>query len=118
MQNEENQQRADRLLQIAKDIGYGHIPAYQNNECFTSGAFDLIVFNGDDSAQNYQLLSELCRRYDQIKSDKKFLKGYFYLLNQLSYATQTTEKPAGLRTIIEENPDETLELREWYREMN
>lgn len=116
MTDDENQQIADRLLVVAKEIGYGQIPAYQSNECFTSGAFDLIVFNSGDTARNFQLLSELCSKYGQIKSDERFLKGYFYLLNQLSYATRTTEKPLGMKLILDENPDDTEELQEWYRE--
>ncbi len=104
------------LLRIAKAIGYSEIPPYQSNECFTSGAFDLIVFNGSDPGQNFDLLSTLCDRYDEVKPDDKYLKGFFYLLNQLTYATQTTERPSGMRRILAENPEATSELQAWYRE--
>jgi hypothetical protein len=108
--------KIDELLKIAKAIGYGEIPPYQHNECFTSGAFDLIVFKGSNTGRNFDLLSKLCDRYDEIKADNKFLKGYFYLLDQLAYATQTTERPSGMQRILEENPEATRELQVWYRE--
>lgn len=105
----------DDLLHIAKEIGYGWIPAYRHNECFTSGVFDLIVFKKSDASENFALMAAICERYDNIKSDKRFLDGYFYLLNQLSYATETTEQPSGLKRIIDENPESAKELRVWYR---
>jgi hypothetical protein len=106
----------DELLRIGKAIGYGQIPPYQSNETFTSGAFDLIIFNGSDPARNFDLLSALCGRYDQVKVDARFRKGFFYLLNQLSYATRTTELPTGLTEILDDQPEETKELQVWYRE--
>lgn len=104
------------LLRIAKAIGYGEIPPYQSCECFTSGAFDLIISNGSDPGRDFDLLSLLCCRYDEIKSDGKYLKGFIYLLNHLAYATQTTERPSGMRRILVENREATTELQAWYRE--
>jgi len=104
------------LLQVARAIGNREIPPYQTNECYTAGAFDLIIFSGNDRGINFELLSSLCDRYNSIKSDEKHLKGYLYLLNQLTYATQTTERPKGMARILEENQDGTEELHTWYRE--
>ena len=107
----------DELLRIAKAIGYGEMPPYQSNETFTSGAFDLIIFNGSDTGRNFNLLSRLCGQYDGVKADAKFRKGYFYLLNQLTYATKTTEVPPGLMEILDDQPVETRELQVWYRQI-
>ncbi len=110
------EETVESLLSIAKTIGYGKVPKLQQNEYFTTGAFDLIVFNCQDRSRNFSLMSSLCGRYEQIKKDKKFLKGYIYLLDQLSYSTNTSEKPEGIKKIIEENPNETESLQVWYNE--
>ena len=51
----------DQLLHIARRISSGDIPPYQHNECFTSGAFDLLLvhFQG---AEAFDLLAELLTR--------------------------------------------------------
>jgi hypothetical protein len=112
----DSDREVDELLEVAKVIGYGEIPPYQHNECFTSGAFDLIVFNGSDTARKFDLLTRLCDRYAAVEPDAKFLKGYLYLLEQVAYATQTTERPRGMQKILEENPEAARALRVWYRE--
>ena len=103
------------LMDAAKAVGYGKIPPLQHCECFTIGAFDLIIFNSSDTGQNYDTLKEICGRYHEVKSDKKYLEGYIYLLNQLVPATGTTELPEGMKVIMDENPSKTKSLHEWYR---
>ncbi len=112
----ETSDTVDDLLRIAKSIGYGEIPPYQQCERYTAGAFDLITFSGDDRGEKFDLLGLLCGQYGRIKCDKKHLKGYFYLLTQLAYATDTTQRPEGMQKIINENQKDTEELRIWYRE--
>ena len=82
-------------------IGYGEIPPLQSNECFTAGAFDLIIFNGENRARNFSLLTLICDRYEEVKNDENFLKRYLYIWYQLSYVTDTTEKPEGIKKINE-----------------
>ena len=102
-------------MATAKAIGYGEIPPFQHCECFTIGAFDLILINTADKAAAFTLLQVVCDNYATVKDDDKFLKGYFYLLSQLARATDTTQLPEGMTRIIRDNPTQTNELQEWYR---
>ncbi|MGD9127151.1 MAG: hypothetical protein PVH19_07200 [Planctomycetia bacterium] len=110
-------QTVTKLMEIAKMVGYGEIPPFQHDECFTIGAFDLIIPDRENRTKNFSLLSSICARYEEVKPDKRFLKGYICLLDRLAYATNTTEKPEGMGKIMEENPEETKSLREWYRKL-
>jgi len=105
----------DTLLAAAKAVGYGEIPPCQHNECFTTGGFDLILLNCTDRGRNFALLEAICGRYADVKTDPKYLSGYLYLLSQLVPSTDTAEIPAGMKEILERNPDSTTDLRDWYR---
>jgi hypothetical protein len=52
----------DQLLTISRRIAGGEIPAHQHNECFTAGAFDLLVVHAQGAAA-FQLLTDLCARF-------------------------------------------------------
>jgi hypothetical protein len=54
--------RIDQLLKLARQLGSGQVPAYQYNECYTSGAFDLLVVYSRGS-EAFALLEELCARF-------------------------------------------------------
>lgn len=105
----------DELLRIADAISRGEIPEYQHNECFTAGAFDLLLVNahGGDA---FALLSQLCQRYEAVKSSGTDLKGYFHLLTELARQSDTTEIPVGLKEILMENPGLSHALNDWYRQ--
>lgn len=105
----------EKLMAAAKAVGYGEIPPYEHHECFTTGAFDLIVPDGTDRGRNFRILETICRQYLSVRTDRRFLSGYLYLLMQMARATDTTEMPSGMKIILEENPSEAKELREWYR---
>jgi hypothetical protein len=109
-----NDSRIDELLTIADRISRGEIPEYQHNECYTSGAFDLLIVNVHE-AEAYTLLSELCQRYTEVKERGCGLKGYLTLLLSLAVNSQTTELPMGLREIIADNPALSHDLGRWYR---
>ncbi|WP_157622898.1 hypothetical protein [Solimonas soli] len=104
----------DQLLSIASAISRGEIPPYQHNECFTSGAFDLLVINAH-GAKAFDLLQQVCARYGEIKSSGIPLSGYFKLLEILARQSNTTEQPQGIQAIISEQPELSRELRSWYR---
>ncbi len=110
-----NPQTVEKLMETAKAIGYGKIPPYQHSECFTIGAFDLILINATDKGSAFELLQAVCNNYATVKNDDKFLEGYVYLLRQLAGATDTTQLPEGMTRIIRENPTQTNGLQEWYR---
>ena len=106
--------RIDELLDISDRISRGEVPEYQHNECFTSGAFDLLLVHVH-GAEAFALLSELCKRYRQVIANGNGLKGYCSLLSCLAANSQTTELPIGMGEIIAENPALSDELRKWYR---
>lgn len=108
-------QIVEKLMETAKAVGYGEIPPYQHSECFTTGAFDLILVNSANKGSAFELLEAVCAKYDSVKDDGKFLGGYTYLLSQLARAADTTELPDGMRRIITDNPTLTHELQQWYR---
>ena len=104
----------EKLLTIANDLGNGRIPELRHNECFTSGAFDIPLL-GKRGAEAFQILEKLCDRYELIKNDESFLKGYLMLLDSITPLTGTTELPKGMRTILLENADAASDLIKWYR---
>lgn len=92
---------ADNLtsfLEIFNRISRGEIPEYQHNECYTSGAFDLLLIHLH-GPEAFQLLQEACNRYSDIKSTQPNLKSFFSLLSDLAYKSQTTELPNGMDEI-------------------
>ena len=103
------------LMDAAKAVGYGEIPPYQHCECFTVGAFDLILINSANKERVFELLDAVCAKYNEVKEDKRYLDGFIYLLTELARSTDTTEMPSGIRQIITDNPEKTRELQDWYR---
>ena len=104
----------EKLLSIANDLGNGRIPELQHNEYFTYGAFDIPLLGKRDS-EAFQILEKLCDRYEVIKNDESFLKGYLILLDAIAPLTGTTELPKGMRNILAENVDSAADLIKWYR---
>ena len=104
----------EKLLTIANDQGNGRIPELQHNECYTSGAFDILLF-GIRGAEAFQITEKLCSKYEDIKNDASLLKGYLMLLDSIVPLTETTELPKGMRTILLENADAVSNLIKWYR---
>jgi len=107
--------RVDDLMNAARAVGYKRIPQYQHSECFTTGAFDLILINRKDKGRNFELLESVCSRYEDVQDDEKFLEGFIFLLGELARSTDTSEMPRGMRKIISDNPSKTKELQQWYR---
>ncbi len=107
----------DNLLSVAADISAGKIPKYLHDECFTSGAFDLLLKDVRDG-DAFDVLSRLCRRFDAIDNRGDPVDGYYYLLSVLARQTNTTEMPDGMSAIIEKHPDLSLDLEAWYRAKN
>ena len=95
--------RIDDLLAIADRISRGEIPEYQHNECYTSGAFDLLLIHAHD-AEAFALLREACNRYRNVQAASSNLKGYFVLLSCLAANSRTTEVPGGMIEIRAEKP--------------
>ena len=104
----------EKLLTVAHDVGKGKIPEYQHYECYTSGAFDTLLLR-KRGAEAFQTLETLCSRYEQIKNDASFLRGYLILLGAVAPLTETTELPKGMRIILLENADSSPDLKRWYR---
>jgi hypothetical protein len=104
----------DKLLEVARLVGTGNIPAYQHNECFTSGAFDSLVLNKLGS-EAFDLLSALCERFPSERANGHDLRGFYQLLSQLACQTQTTELPKGMEEIMAVCPQLAGDLRHWYR---
>lgn len=104
----------DRLLDVASGISRGEIPPYQHNECFTSGAFDLLLVNLRDG-EAFQLLRDACGRYQSLKASRAGMDGYYLLLSLLARQSNTTEMPDGMAAIIKEHPTLSADLKEWYR---
>lgn len=104
----------EKLLKTAEDLGNGEIPELQYNEYYTSGAFDILL-SGTRGAEAFQILKKLCERYEHIKNDSSFLRGYLILLDSIVPLTETTELPEGMRTILIENANAASDLIKWYR---
>ena len=104
----------DQLLAISRRIAGGEIPAHQHNECFTAGAFDLLVVHAR-GAEAFQLLTDLCARFPAERDAGGDLSGYYNLLAQVARQTATTEMPQGMSQVISAFPKLSNELREWYR---
>ncbi len=104
----------DELLAIANTISRGEIPKYQHNECYTAGAFDLLLINADASTA-FELLTEACERFEVLRASGASMEGYYQLLSLLARQANTTEMPPGMLAIISEKPDLSAELRQWYR---
>jgi hypothetical protein len=104
----------DELLHVASAISRGEVPPYQHNECFTSGAFDLLLVNVHDG-EAFQLLQDACRQYPALKASRTKLDGFFLLLSLLARQSNTTEMPEGMADIVKEHPTLSADLREWYR---
>jgi hypothetical protein len=104
----------DQLLGIARRIARGEVPARQDNECFTAGAFDLLIVHaqGDEA---FRLLSELCAQFPHERSAGGDLRGYYQLLTQVARQTSTTEMLSGMSDILAAAPELSGELRGWYR---
>jgi hypothetical protein len=103
------------LLESAKAIGYGEIPAFTEAKSYTIGAFDLIVAHARDKQNVFALLQSLCTEYPRIRDDRKWMQGYVFLLSQFALASDTTELPEGMEEILSEHPELTEDLRKWYR---
>ena len=104
----------DQLIKIARRIGRGEIPAHEHNECFTAGAFDLLLVHAH-GAEAFQLLTDLCARFGTERDAGDDLRGYFSLLSQVARQTATTEMPKGMAEVISACPELSGELRDWYR---
>ena len=105
--------RLDELLKICAEISRGDAPSYQHNECFTAGAYDLLILKSRGE-EAFKLLEALCDRYDAARSTG-ILSGYFELIYDLANKSGTTEIPRGLDAIIAAHPELTHEIRAWYR---
>lgn len=106
--------RIDELMDIANAISRGEVPPYQHNECYTAGAFDLLLINPSGGSA-YELLLDACGRFHGLQRSGADLKGYYYLLSLLARRTNTTEMPPQMPDIINEHPALSGELKEWYR---
>jgi hypothetical protein len=104
----------DQLLTISRRIADGEIPAHEHNECFTAGAFDLLVVHAR-GAEAFQLLTDLCARFPAERDVGGNLSGYYNLLAQVARQTGTTEMPQGMTQVMSACPELSSELREWYR---
>jgi hypothetical protein len=106
--------RADQLLEIARQLSSGQVPAHQHNECFTSGAFDLLIVHAQDG-EAFDLLQELCGRMPSERARGGSLSGYYQLISQLARQTHTTQMPEGMAQIIAADAELSKELQAWYR---
>jgi hypothetical protein len=106
--------RVDELLRIAAAISRGEVPPIESNECFTAGAFDLLLVKarGDEA---FELLQTVCDRYGSMVASGQSLSGYFMLIAQLARQTDTTEMPQGLEAIMAGHPEQADEIAAWYR---
>ena len=107
--------RIDELLRIANAISRGEIPAYQHNECFTAGAFDLLLLHLN-GVEAFAMLESLCQRFESVKATGSGMKGYYQLVTLLARQSNTTEEPSGMRAIIKEKPELSSSLQSWYRD--
>lgn len=106
--------RLTELLDVAKRVCRGEVPGYEHNECFTAGAFDLLLIHAK-GAEAFSMLQDLCGRYPGLASSDEDRRGFFLLLTQLARQSGTTQVPDGLIAIVAEHPDLSAELRAWYR---
>lgn len=106
--------RVDELLRVANEISSGQVPEFQHNETFTAGAFDLLLLKVK-GAEAFELLNQLCLRYEILKTNDSNLKGFYYLVAELARQTGTTEMPENMLKIIKDNAVLSTELRQWYR---
>ncbi|MFZ5724030.1 MAG: hypothetical protein ACOY33_10280 [Pseudomonadota bacterium] len=106
--------RIDELLELANAISRGEVPKYQHNECYTAGAYDLLLI-GADAPTAYALLVEACKRFESLEATGGSMDGYYYLLLLLANRANATEMPPEMPTIISAHPELALELRQWYR---
>ncbi len=104
----------DKLIDIANQISRGEIPEYQHNECYTSGAFDLLLVNAH-GPEAFSLLSDLCARFESLEVHSGNAKGVYLLASQLAVQSKTTEMPKGMQSMILSCPEYSQELRQWYR---
>ena len=104
----------DELVRISGAISRGDMSSYQSNECYTVGAFDLLLVKAH-GADAFQLVEALCGRYPSVKASGDSPTGYFGLLTQLARQSGTTEVPQGLGAIIAQHPELSTDLRAWYR---
>lgn len=104
----------DQLLAVADEISRGEVPAYQHNECFTSGAFDLLLLDAHGT-KAFELLTDVCRRFESVEVSGGNLKGYYLLLSLLAHQTKTTEMPSEMPAIINVHPALSDDLKRWYR---
>ncbi len=103
------------LLEAAKAIGYGQVPAFKEAKSYTIGAFDFIIANAKEKQKAFALLQRLCAEYPRIQHDQKWMQGYLFLLAQFASATDTTEMPTGMEEILAEQSECAKDLRKWYR---
>jgi hypothetical protein len=106
--------RVDQLLDIARRVSSGEVPPYEHNECFTSGAFDLLLVHAQ-GAEAFDLLGQLCARFPVERNAGGDLRGYYSLLSQLARQTNTTEMPKGMAEVLAASPELSGDLRDWYR---
>lgn len=103
-----------RLLEVANSISAGVVPPYEHNECFTTGAYDLLLVNAQPW-ETFEMLKELCSRFEEMESSGVKLDGYYFLLSQLVQKSQTTELPNEMPRIIQAHKELSLDLVAWYR---
>jgi hypothetical protein len=106
--------RVDDLLQIANAISRGEILAYEHNECYTSGAFDLSLINAN-AREAFAMLESPCQRFESVKASGNDMKGYYERVTLLARRSNTTEAPPGMSAVISEQPELSSGLRSWYR---
>jgi hypothetical protein len=109
-----NEGAVDELLEAAFAVGRGETLPVRETDYFISGAFDQILIrkHGSDA---FDLLGRVCSRYSQVGDDPSRREAYFWLLGELAYASGTTEMPAELQAIIDQNRDLAGRLKSWYR---
>jgi hypothetical protein len=108
------QSHIDRLLEVARQISAGQVPEYEHNECFTAGAFDLLLVRAHGE-EAFSLLTELCARFPEEHEKSKNMRGYYELLTQIARQTGTTEMPVGMACVLNAYLELSGELRSWYR---
>ena len=106
--------RVDELLRVAAAISRGEVPPFASNECFTAGAFDLLLVNAR-ADEAFELLQAVCDRYGSMVASGHSLSGYFMLIAQLARQADTTEMPRGLDAIMASHPEQADEIATWYR---
>lgn len=104
----------DKLIDVANQVSRGEIPEYQHNECYTSGAFDLLLINAH-GPEAFSLLSDLCARFESLNEQLGDMKGVYLLASLLAVQSKTTEMPIGMQGMIFIHPEYSKELSQWYR---